>query len=78
MDNSILNLIISSLITGAVGLFSYGTIKLYLLRSRYKHIPGPPTKGILGFYFGNVSEFSKIVQEKKLWDDILLEELFPI
>jgi hypothetical protein len=76
MDNSILNLIISSLITGAVGLFSYGTIKMYLLRSRYRHIPGPPTKGILGFYLGNVFEIAKAYQDNKLLNDFILEELF--
>ena len=76
MDYSICNLIISSLATAVVGLFSYGTIKMYLLRSRYRHIPGPPTKGILGFYLGNVFEIAKAYQDNKLFDDFILEELF--
>jgi hypothetical protein len=74
MDYSIFNLIISSLITAAVGLFSYGTVKMYSLRSRYRHIPGPPTKGILGFYLGNIFEIAKAFQEKKLIDDVILEQ----
>ena len=76
MDYSICNLIISSLATAVVGLFSYGTIKMYLLRSRYRHIPGPPTKGILGFYLGNVFEIAKAYQDNKLLNDFILEELF--
>ena len=78
MDYSICNLIISSLATAVVGLFSYGTIKMYLLRSRYRHIPGPTTKGILGFFFGNVLQVAKTLKDKKLIDDFILEELFSI
>ena len=41
-------------LTFALGLFTYYTIKIYFLRKKYEHIPGPPANGILGFYFGNV------------------------
>ncbi len=47
------DLAISCLLTVLVGLFSYYTLKKYLLRQKYKHIPGPPANGIIGFYFGN-------------------------
>ena len=69
-------LIKSGLITAVVGLFSYGTVKMYLLRLRYRHIPGPPTKGVLGFYLGNVFEIAKAIQDKKIIEDIVLEWLF--
>ena len=48
-----LDIIISSALTILVGLFSYYSLKKYLLRQKYKHIPGPPANGLLGFYFGN-------------------------
>ncbi len=47
------NIIISSAFTTLVGLFSYYSLKKYLLRQKYRHIPGPPANGLLGFYFGN-------------------------
>ena len=31
-------------------------MKLYLLRQKFKHIPGPPANGLIGFYFGNTFE----------------------
>jgi hypothetical protein len=34
----------------------YYTIKIYNLRKRYAHIPGPPANGIIGFYLGNLLE----------------------
>jgi hypothetical protein len=50
------DIIISSALTTLVGLFSYHTYKIYSLRQKYKHIPGPPANGLLGFYLGNTIE----------------------
>ena len=51
-----LDIIISSALTILVGLFSYYSLKKYLLRQKYKHIPGPPANGLLGFYFGSFQQ----------------------
>jgi hypothetical protein len=50
------NLILPGILTALVGSFSYYTVKLYLLRQKFKHIPGPPANGLIGFYFGNTLE----------------------
>jgi hypothetical protein len=36
--------------------FGYYTVKVYLIRRKYQHLPGPPTPGVLGFYLGNLFE----------------------
>jgi hypothetical protein len=64
-----LDIIISSALTILVGLFSYYSLKKYLLRQKYKHIPGPPANGLLGFYFGNTLDlFNKKRQGIELID----------
>ena len=70
-------MIASCLVAASVVLFSYYTVKIYLLRSRYSHIPGPGTKGIFGFYLGNVLDLRKTVhKDKKIADDLILEWFF--
>nr|QVK45595.1 cytochrome P450 [Brachionus paranguensis] len=49
-------------------LFAYKTIKLYLLRQKYSHIPGPKTNGLLGFYLGNIPELKELVKHKMVPD----------
>ena len=49
-------LFLTGISTTLVGYFTYYTLKIYFLRQKYKHIPGPPANGILGFYFGNIFE----------------------
>ena len=39
--------------------FLYKTLNIYLKRRRYRHIPGPQSNGILGFYLGNYIEWKK-------------------
>ena len=53
-------------------LFVYFTVKIYLLRRKFIHIPGPPTKGILGFYLGNIA-YSKNMFENKIATQIFSE-----
>lgn len=53
-----------------IGGFTYYTLKIYYVIQKYKHIPGPPTDGILGFYLGNLTEINanrkndKIIMQK--------------
>jgi len=65
------DLILPGTLTALIGLFSYYTVKLYLLRQKFKHIPGPPADGLIGFYFGNTLE----IVIKKI-NDIDLVDIF--
>jgi hypothetical protein len=53
------------IVTLFTGIFTHYTIKTYLLRQKYKHIPGPPATGLIGFYLGNTPEFVKLKKEGK-------------
>ncbi len=54
-------------------LFSYYTFYIYKLRKKYQHIPGPPAKGFLGFYFGNLFELTKLKKDYKVGNDLILQ-----
>jgi len=60
--------IIASLVTSIA---VYKTSKMYLQRRKYKHIPGPPTSGIKGFFFGHLNEIAKYREEGKFFGDFL-------
>lgn len=69
----------AGLILSAIGLavalisfFVYKTIKIYLIRRKYRHLPGPPTHGIFGFYMGNLDIAIKIMKEGKVFADLML------
>lgn len=49
------------------------TIKIYLLRKKYSHLPGPPAKGILGFYLGNLKQVVHTVNNNKILCDLMIE-----
>lgn len=49
------------------------SLKIYHLRQKYKHIPGPPANGILGFYLGNYLEIREYQSKDKLVMDKVLE-----
>lgn len=51
----------------------YKTVKIYLIRRKYRHLPGPPTNGLLGFYLGNLDLAAKIMKEGKIFADLMLE-----
>lgn len=53
----------------------YKTLRIYLNRRKYRHLPGPPTNGILGFYFGNVIDMPKYLENGKIFNQFLLEWL---
>ena len=56
-----------------ISLFCYKTFKIYLARKKFRHIPGPPTHGILGFYLGNLDELVKVMSSGKILADLILE-----
>nr|QEV83800.1 cytochrome P450 [Brachionus rotundiformis] len=56
----------------SLAFFGYKTLKIYLLRQKYRHIPGPKTKGLLGFYLGNVIEI-KNLPKNKIFPDLVVE-----
>jgi hypothetical protein len=56
-----------------IGLFCYKTFKIYLARKKFRHIPGPPTHGILGFYLGNLDELVAVMNSGKILADLILE-----
>jgi hypothetical protein len=60
--------LIPGVITIAVGLTSYITMKIYLSRRRYAHIPGPEAKGITGFFMGNVLDFKEAAEKNSILD----------
>jgi hypothetical protein len=49
-------LFLAGISTILVGHFIHYTLKIYFLRQKYRHIPGPPADGIFGFFFGNILE----------------------
>lgn len=51
----------------------YKSICIYLLRKKYRHIPGPPANGILGFFLGSVVEMPKYMKNKKTYNDFLID-----
>jgi hypothetical protein len=58
---------------GCTSIFAYWTLRIYLNRRKFRHIPGPPTKGILGFYFGNMTEVLAGLRNDELFNDIVLK-----
>ena len=53
--------------------FFYKTYSIYLVRKKYRDIPGPPTNGILGFYFGNFLEVRAAAKSGRLVLDLVNE-----
>jgi hypothetical protein len=53
--------VLLSLTSSALGFFLYKTLSIYLMRKKYSHIPGPPTRGLLGFYLGNLQRIRQVM-----------------
>ena len=64
-------LFLTGISTTLVGYFTYYTLKIYFLRQKYKHIPGPPANGILGFYLGNVLEANAARRDNRMLIDLI-------
>lgn len=65
--------ILLSLSAVLFGALSYHSIKIYFLRRKYKHLPGPRSKGLIGFYFGQYFKVVRHMSEKKILQDLHLE-----
>jgi hypothetical protein len=55
------------------GIWTYKTLSIYIKRRKYKHIPGPKTRGISGYYFGNLTDLIEIINQGKIFSDKLVE-----
>ncbi len=51
-------------------LIGYKTYRIYLSRKKFRHIPGPPTKGVLGFYLGNLDEIVLTMNSGRILADL--------
>lgn len=64
----------AGMVTLLAGFFTYYTAKIYILRQKYKNIPGPKSDGLLGFYLGNYFELLRHKRGKNgLHNDLFLE-----
>lgn len=54
----------------------YKSVQIYLLRRKYRHIPGPPANGLFGFYFGNVIDMPKYLNNQKVYSDFVTDWYF--
>ena len=70
---SLSKILLPGLASAITGVFTYYTLKIYFIRRRYRHIPGPPTNGILGFYFGHGYELKKNLEKKRVNPDLFLD-----
>ena len=61
------------LIGSSTSLFAYWTLTMYLKRRKYRHIPGPPIKGLFGLYFGNMQEVIENGKKGGLYYELLLQ-----
>ncbi len=51
----------------------YKAGRIYLIRRKYRHIPGPSTTGVIGYFFGNTSDIVKFKNEGKVFVDFLTD-----
>ena len=57
--------------TGSLACFiSYKTLKIYLNRRKFRHLPGPPTKGIFGFFLGNLDQIVATMKSGRILADL--------
>jgi hypothetical protein len=71
---TILSSFVWTLLPASISMFIiYKTFKIYIARKKLAHLPGPPTKGILGFYLGNLDEAIVTINEGKVLADLMLK-----
>ena len=71
---TILSSFVWTLLPASISMFIiYKTVKIYIARKKLAHLPGPPTKGILGFYLGNLDEAIVTINEGKVLADLMLK-----
>lgn len=64
--------LIISLSTVLFSALSYLTVKVYFLRRKYRHLPGPSSKGLIGFYFGQYFTITRHIS-KNILQELHLE-----
>lgn len=62
-----------SLLGLAVLYVIYKTIHIYMVRRKYRHLPGPATRGLIGFYMGNTDIILKHMKQGKILADLLID-----
>ena len=66
------NLLLSLIAGFGLTFVGYKTLKIYLLRRKYRHIPGPKTHGLLGFFLGNVPDIANLPKDK-IFHDLIID-----
>lgn len=70
-------IVAACLLTTCVLLFIlFKTLKIYQMRKKYQHLPGPRTHGLLGFYLGNLDLAVRVMKQGKIFADLMLELYF--
>lgn len=64
----------AGLVTVVVGYLGNVTLRIYNLRRKYAHIPGPPANGLVGFFLGNFLDviYNESVR-KRVTNDLVLD-----
>ena len=66
--------LVISISTGSVLIYLLSkVIEIYSKRRKYKHIPGPPADGFLGFFFGNLNDLIYFTKKGVMYTDIINE-----
>ena len=60
-----------SLLGSLVGFIGYKTLRIYLSRRKFAHLPGPPTKGIFGFFMGNLDQIAVTMNSGRILADLI-------
>nr|UOU03252.1 cytochrome P450 3049C1 [Brachionus rubens] len=63
----------TALASCCLAILSYAVIKQYYKRKKYCHIPGPPTNGILEYFFGNYNSILNCLRNDKIIPDLYVE-----
>ena len=67
------DIFVTLVVGGFLLFFIYKTFDIYLKRRKYRHIPGPPTNGILGFYLGHFREINAVIKNGGTFLDLFSE-----
>lgn len=64
----------AGLVTVVFGYLGNVTLRIYNLRRKYAHIPGPPANGLVGFFLGNFLDviYNESVR-KRVTNDLVLD-----
>jgi heme/copper-type cytochrome/quinol oxidase subunit 2 len=74
-DKKMLELVLIAFVVVIISLLAVFTFNQYQLHQKYKHIPGPPIRGLAGFFLGNVIDMGDVGTEGKSFAEKLFEWL---